>query len=1151
MKRLDPDLKASGTRRFDWYQAALWLLLLVAIAVVYRDWIFSLKPVGWGDWVFQTTTTMADNWPPRDGWRGSGGIGASSATWLPAFLIEFGLGLAALVHLPPSVYERLAFLLPTLVVLVIGPYLLTLELTKSRTAAIVAAAAFAFNGYDLQRAAVGHITILAADGLVPLFVLAFVKLMRGVTLLRCAAMTAVFSALLTLDIRIAYIAALVGLLMGIGYVVFRRARHVVAGLGAIAGSCAAASFILAAWLLPSLYYGRIGPALPLGYDSDRWLDVLSSISFPEALSQWHSWPLPIYGAIHPWIPLYALLSILALVPIVVRPREAWVWGFTALMLVFAFLMKGAQPPLAGVNHWIFHHVPGMYAFRDPSKFGGVVAMTQAALIGYAVAMAAPYAGRFARLVPAAAIAVVLAAHAYAFSSLAGGTLRAHDIPAEYGALIRYLAADRGFSRVLWLPTRPTFYFRSRTHPGLSGLFDASAYIYDYINGNEDNADWGFGYMERPYAGWLTRDLNVDRIVVIDEDSLDDSTLYSWTPRARVVAMLARLPWIKFERRFGGIDVYRVTAPLPIVTASSAAIALHGTSRDLRHFASAPLPEGARTAPVLVLADPPETPLPSSVALVAGPGAQSQDASRLFYGGLLPAAQARSAGLDFVTVAHGLALTPTVFEQPSAGPGSRFDADIRVETQGDVKMLGVAVFCAPNTDATSCESGYAIEWRKDDISLLRYHWGVPALLAERSLPLRPGSHHIHMTIRHTDFGTQRIEARTDGAKALEYVDSGNLIAYEGRIALMAAGSGSVKDLGSSVRGAGGSIAGPSAAAQIPAFGSTTFRQTRPQTYSVVPIDAVNAATREPLLNVEAGAAAKPGARGGEAGPSGACGAASRLFFLQQPAPLFAKPTLRWSAPDRAAVALDLVVRDGERSSSCIPVPILTPQGELDVRAYVASWADADFAAKSEQHAKEYAWRFTHPVAQQPDDFVLTGVAVSPALRTSRDAVRLDADAQLAAVPPVSARPRIIVDGRAAGTTIRLARGAHVLEADPSLLGAHARGVLLASGAMSRIERIDVVVERPEELLYRVSVPKAPCWVVLHFAFDSGWVASAGDAVLAHRESDGMFNAYYVTSPGSIDIEYAPRHLALAGEIVSVASAMLLALYLGFAALRRRP
>lgn len=87
------------------------------------------------------------------------------------------------------------------------------------------------------------------------------------------------------------------------------------------------------------------------------------------------------GSLQPLLPL--LLPLLALAAFAVAPRR--LTGFYLLLALVAYLLAtGVQPPLAGLKTWFFLNLPGMSAFRDPSKILAVAIFAQSLLFGFLV-----------------------------------------------------------------------------------------------------------------------------------------------------------------------------------------------------------------------------------------------------------------------------------------------------------------------------------------------------------------------------------------------------------------------------------------------------------------------------------------------------------------------------------------------------------------------------------------------------------------------------------------------------------------------------------------------------------------------------------------------------------------------------------------------
>ncbi|HME82821.1 MAG TPA: hypothetical protein VKF82_12225 [Candidatus Eremiobacteraceae bacterium] len=1240
-------------RRIDWYLVLLWSLVLIPAAWIFRDWLFSLRTIAFADWPYLAPQTMADFWPMREGWIAYNGVGFSSAASLPGFLLDVLCGLASLAHIPFEVFERAVYFVPAFIICLAGTYALTLELTHSRTAAIVASAFSIFNGYGLRILGLGQVSIFVAAGLLPVFALLFIKLMRGVTPPRVAGMIAVFGAMLAYDLRIAYVAVLVGLMMGAGYLALQHLRAL-PSLAGIGGSIVAAVlFVHAAWVLPSLYYHKLEPKLPPGFDARGWFDVLSYFTLPEALTLYHQWKMPGYGTAYPPVLPYIVLFALALMPILLRPRRPWVVGLTGMALLFAMLMKGARPPFSELSTWIFRHVPGMYGFRDPSKFAGVIVFAEAALIGYATVLLGGVFPRFARVFPIAAIALVLAAHGYAFSRQIGGAIRARDVPPEYTELIEYITNDTRFSRVVWMPRRATFHVRTREHPIVEALADLPGPLYYYTNNNEDNT-WGLGWIEQPYSGWLMRDLDVGYFVVPDERIDDQAFAAGWTPRAHVATSLDRLPWLAFDRKFGGIDVYRVKDPLPLVTGSSAAILMRDASpADLRHFKNAALPEGALDAPTLTLSSS-ASPPPDVVDVDLGdstPGARTS--SHLWYGGdalavlaygatdigLVGAERAADGGLT-LSAARGFFPSDSMIAQPAAGPSSVVTLSTRVKPSGGVSRFSLTIYCAEDQwTGMGCADGYALEWARD-ARLVRYRYGKPTVLAVSQLPLRDQQwHDIRLTISHPDIGTQLLSATLDGS-TVAHADTGDQIVYRGRVAITTTG-------GDVELGGAPAIAGewpaPIFDSLQPTLARESFTVTEPVELSPFPIGAASPIARVPLLDANISVGASASSRTPCGAPAGA------LIRPPFEAPLFGKPLLEWRKLDGPAPSwIGLVLRDGQGEVSCVVLPIEPQTRTVDVQSYIAleNAAGQTDAARARPNASSLMIAYPHPAPA--DDFILTGIALAVAPAGAHESLHLSLDIErsalksdvvfennvriaapagrlvaacaalpasaldfavpgsrwtarapmllmgareiagvdlaradelaqtpsylvgiappqrpdevaqvvtrLSAASPLQAgtctyRPRdhaqtpeIRIDDRIYDAGRKLTPGAHVIRTSDAPLPPRASGLLLATPTLLHVRSIPVTFAQLEGLHYRAEVPSAPAWIVFRQGYDAGWVARARGGALLHLPADDVFNAYYVDRPGTVDIEYAPRRLAVAGQSISIVSATLLTIYL---------
>lgn len=152
------------------------------------------------------------------------------------------------------------------------------------------------------------------------------------------------------------------------------------------------------WMLPfaGVYTGGGGPESNATFtDPTNWSWATVNNTIPNILTMVANWAwfrpqyLPFAGDLDQpyWIWVrYLLPTLLLLVPVLAvrahrRPALA-LWGLSA---VFVFLAKGINAPFAGVNLWLYLHVPGFWLFREPmSKLGQLLVVLFAMLLAIGV-----------------------------------------------------------------------------------------------------------------------------------------------------------------------------------------------------------------------------------------------------------------------------------------------------------------------------------------------------------------------------------------------------------------------------------------------------------------------------------------------------------------------------------------------------------------------------------------------------------------------------------------------------------------------------------------------------------------------------------------------------------------------------------------------
>ena len=137
------------------------------------------------------------------------------------------------------------------------------------------------------------------------------------------------------------------------------------------------------WMIPfaGVYTGGGGPESNATFtDPTNWSWATVNNTIPNILTMVANWAwfrpqyLPFATALDQphWIWVrYLLPTVLLLVPVLaVRATRRAALALWAMSAVVVFLAKGINAPFAGVNLWLYLHVPGFWLFREPmSKLG--------------------------------------------------------------------------------------------------------------------------------------------------------------------------------------------------------------------------------------------------------------------------------------------------------------------------------------------------------------------------------------------------------------------------------------------------------------------------------------------------------------------------------------------------------------------------------------------------------------------------------------------------------------------------------------------------------------------------------------------------------------------------------------------------------------
>lgn len=532
------------------------IFVLVSILVLYRSW-FGIHVLTAPDISFYFPSRLAElSWLPH-AWSAvfGNGLGASTSNifYLDMYL-HFGVSLLVTgLGLPWVIASRLLFFWSFLFIAGISSYLLTAQFVKTRQFVWLGSLVYLSNTYILMLASGGQMGLVLAYATAPLVLVGLIK-KQTLLLAISAILTMVF------DLRFTYILSAIIVL----YVVmvipmnkwFATAKFAILPVLLTVG-------FHSVWIFPSLLSSSFH--LPQGYDDPVWLSYLSWADFSKTFSLLHpNWPDNTFGKTYFTRPEFILIPILIYggallidrVKKSVVSREI-VW-LLVVSLVGAFLATGVNNPFGFIYEWLFIHVPFFNAFRDPTKFYLMIAISYCVLIPNALSRIADALGtRHPKIKERVAIVVFVVFVMFwvillwpAFNGTVKGTFTSVIVPTDYYRFEQMLSKETDFGRTLAVPWHNRFIYESENHP----VVDARR-IFQINDIGGILASLSAEHARTMLSGLAVRyvvvPIDITGEVFLTDRSYDDAL------RQQTIAQLDRLPYLSRKSGFDRLIVYQV------------------------------------------------------------------------------------------------------------------------------------------------------------------------------------------------------------------------------------------------------------------------------------------------------------------------------------------------------------------------------------------------------------------------------------------------------------------------------------------------------------------------------------------------------------------------------------------------------------------
>lgn len=427
------------------------LALLMPAVIIYRAF-FLPGPLAWADAPYffpeyvKTFVGVPYTWTS---WGEEFGR-ISNILWIHPFMLLWGV--LASIGLDSGIVVRILFYFPGVALSLIAPALLARYLKFGRIVAFFASLVYSLNTYFVLLVDGGQIGVVLAYGLFPLALLMLLKFLDKPSRVLFYSTLFVFFLLCSADIRIGLIALLsLGVWKIVEFVTgaVKITSKQVLYLGLVVFFFISLSMY---WLLPTFTLLSIDGLA--GSTPDLQVNSLLTSLF---LFQPH-WYLNEFGKVAA-VPFYFAGIPFLLFGSLWTGRKK---NFTIALcvLLFAFLSKGATPPLGLMYQWAIDHLPMGVAFRDSTKFFLPLVLFGGILIGLSAewlfAGIAAKNKRVGIMLLVSIYAYLLALGSPAIFGKLNGVLAARVVNEDVVKVNSHLISEPGFFRVAWFPEHNPF-----------------------------------------------------------------------------------------------------------------------------------------------------------------------------------------------------------------------------------------------------------------------------------------------------------------------------------------------------------------------------------------------------------------------------------------------------------------------------------------------------------------------------------------------------------------------------------------------------------------------------------------------------------------------------------------------------------------------
>jgi len=514
-------------KNLDKNKFAILVLVLISL-IVYWRWFFNFGDLFFTDWPFRFRETLTEIslWPQA--WVGNLNLG--NINQVPfQYPIEVLKNLLANIGFSWNLIERILFMWPTAIIAPIGSFLLIKKVINSTTGSFIGALLFSFNTYFLAAFQNGHMDLMVAYSLAPLFLLFLINSYKDKSIKNIYFLIFVGFIIGVYDFRIFFSLAWISLFYFIFYILTEKnynCKNIIRTIFVFITPLFIILLLNSFWLVSFIF-------LKGTYTIEAILRSVVHNNFTILNSITLGYPIREFGAVD--FNFKHILTYLWVIPIIgflglfFNKKNKLVLFFGFITLLGIFLGKQNADPLPSVYFWLFNHIIGFSGFREASKHYYIIAIGYSVLIGAFIGyMCDKWKNtRFKNFLKYFLIILIIFVSTWNARLMINGKLDSlfvsKKIPEDYLILKKFIEKQPDYFYTLWVPNPSQWALFTNQHPvaGLDSLVQDWVWrdkiSQNFFNGNNPIMNELTFILKQKYSNQLLKNSSFKYVVIFLDD----------------------------------------------------------------------------------------------------------------------------------------------------------------------------------------------------------------------------------------------------------------------------------------------------------------------------------------------------------------------------------------------------------------------------------------------------------------------------------------------------------------------------------------------------------------------------------------------------------------------------------------------------------